>query len=133
MGIVTRYPDGTFCWIELITPDAEAARAFYAGLFGWPFDQPSARDDEPFTMCRVDGHPVAGIRQSNDQEGGWLSFISVSDVEGSSAHAERLGGTVVVGPRETSSGSRLAVVQDPVGAPFVLWRSDSFAGARWVN
>jgi uncharacterized protein len=133
MGEVTRYPNGTFCWIELITLDAEAARAFYADLFGWTLDEPSARDDEPFTMCRLNGQPVAGIRESTDQQTGWLSFVSSSDVEGSSAAAERLGGAVLIGPRGTTSGSGLAAVQDPSGASFVLWHSDSFAGARWVN
>jgi predicted enzyme related to lactoylglutathione lyase len=26
---------GEFIWYELLTPDAEAAQAFYAGIFGW--------------------------------------------------------------------------------------------------
>ncbi len=29
------FSNGTFCWPELVTTDAAAARAFYAALLGW--------------------------------------------------------------------------------------------------
>ena len=38
MGVVGRYPDGTFCWVDLGTNDAAGAKTFYGGLFGWEFD-----------------------------------------------------------------------------------------------
>jgi predicted enzyme related to lactoylglutathione lyase len=38
MGVVERYPNGTFCWVDLGTNDAAGAKAFYEGLFGWEFD-----------------------------------------------------------------------------------------------
>ena len=42
MQVVSRYPDGVFCWIDLGTTDLEAAKAFYSGLFGWTFvDMPT--------------------------------------------------------------------------------------------
>ena len=32
------YPDGVFCWVDLATPDPDAAKTFYTGLFGWEAD-----------------------------------------------------------------------------------------------
>jgi hypothetical protein len=33
MGEVEHYPDGTFCWVDLGTTEAPAAKEFYGGLF----------------------------------------------------------------------------------------------------
>ncbi|MEA2398499.1 MAG: uncharacterized protein QOK25_2055, partial [Thermoleophilaceae bacterium] len=35
MGERTQYTPGTFCWTDLSTTDQDAAKAFYAALFGW--------------------------------------------------------------------------------------------------
>ncbi len=39
MGERTSYPHGTFCFADLGTTDAAAAKAFYTGLFGWRADE----------------------------------------------------------------------------------------------
>src|SRR5437879_5594293 len=35
MANIDRHEPGSFCWIELATTDPNAAKAFYASLFGW--------------------------------------------------------------------------------------------------
>ena len=35
MSQITTHAPGTFSWVELGTTDADAAKRFYAGLFGW--------------------------------------------------------------------------------------------------
>jgi len=35
MPVVESYAPGTFCWADLGTPDADAAKRFYTALFGW--------------------------------------------------------------------------------------------------
>ena len=43
MREIVRHEPGTFCWPELATTDAEAAKKLYGALFGWTFeDQPAA-------------------------------------------------------------------------------------------
>ncbi len=32
---VTKYPHGTFSWVDNTSTDQEAAKAFYLDLFGW--------------------------------------------------------------------------------------------------
>jgi len=34
-GERTEYKPGTFCWVDLSTPDHTAAKSFYMSLFGW--------------------------------------------------------------------------------------------------
>jgi predicted enzyme related to lactoylglutathione lyase len=41
MGKRESYEPGTFCWVDLATPNSEDAKGFYGSLFGWEF-----RDDE---------------------------------------------------------------------------------------
>jgi predicted enzyme related to lactoylglutathione lyase len=33
--MVKEHAPGTFCWVDLGTTDAEGAKKFYTGLFGW--------------------------------------------------------------------------------------------------
>jgi uncharacterized protein len=55
MGVVERYPDGTFCWVDLGTNDAAGAKAFYGGLFGWEFDDLPTGQRGTYSTCRLKG------------------------------------------------------------------------------
>jgi uncharacterized protein len=91
MGEVERYPDGTFCWIDLGTTDVEGAKAFYGGLLGWEFEDLPAQEGS-YTMCRLRGRDVAGIHRHAEEEGtGWNSNVSVGDLDRAAASARELG------------------------------------------
>ena len=55
MGARTSYTAGTFCWTDLSTPDAGAAKAFYRPLLGWEYEDVPAGID--YTLALVDGEP----------------------------------------------------------------------------
>ena len=58
----TKYEPGTPSWTDLMTPDTDAAKSFYASLFGWTFeDMPSDIPDNPYTMVSKDRKAVAGM------------------------------------------------------------------------
>jgi len=61
MKVVTEYPNGVFSWVDLSTTDSEGAKAFYGGLFGWEFDDQPTDMGTVYTMCKIDGHSVAGM------------------------------------------------------------------------
>ncbi len=131
MGEVSRYPEGTFCWVDLGTPDVPRARAFYGELFGWRFDEVPG---DGYLMCRIDGKDVTGIHEHSPEEGAdWNSFVSVGDIERATARAADLGATVTLPPAEMDGIARASVIRDPAGAEVCLWQAKGFIGAGLVN
>ncbi len=58
----TSYEPGTPCWVDLGTPDLDAAVDFYGGLFGW--DVPEAENAEQtggYRQAMLRGKPVGGV------------------------------------------------------------------------
>lgn len=140
MGKRTEYGHGTFCWIELATPDPAAAKAFYGELFGWALaDDPIPGTDDVYTMARIGGDDVAGImRQMEDQRAAgvppaWLSYLSVDSADQTCAQAGELGGTVLAEPFDVTEAGRMAVLADPTGAAFAVWQPRQHIGAGIVN
>ena len=41
MPTATSHKNGLPCWADLASTDPAAARAFYAAVLGWTFDEPS--------------------------------------------------------------------------------------------
>ena len=103
------YPAGVPCWVEALCPNA--VEAFYAGVFGWTFDDAG--------VARLDGRPVAGLRV-NDLAA-WATYVRVVSV---AEAVERVGGALL-GPADG-----VAVLQDPAGAAIGVRES---AGAELVN
>lgn len=116
---------GTMGWNELATPDTEAAKAFYAAVFGVepvPFGPGGGRD---YTVWNVDGQAVGGLIQMDEKwpEGvqpHWMTYFYVEDADASAAQVEQLGGVVHVEPFDIPGVGRIAVVTDPQGAAFSI-------------
>jgi predicted enzyme related to lactoylglutathione lyase len=137
MGEVSRYPHGTFCWIDLATTDVPGAKDFYRRLLGWEMeDLPSG--ESAYTMCRLDGKDVAAIYETPEPQRSqlpphWNSYIAVDDLDAATAAAKGLGATVMAEPFDVADTGRMAVIQDPTGAVVTLWEAKPFLGARLVN
>jgi uncharacterized protein len=105
MGEVERYPDGTFCWVDLGTDDAPGAKAFYGGLLGWEFDDLPTGDEGTYTICRLGGKAVAGL-YDRAEEASWGSYIRAEDVDGVARRARELGAEALVEPFDAPGGAR---------------------------
>lgn len=136
MTEMTAYTPGAFCWVELATSDAAAAKKFYSELFGWtPVDMP-AGPDMIYTMCQVDGKYVAALFQPGPDDPTpphWGSYVSVTSADEIAARAKSLGGTVLAEPFDVLEVGRMAVIQDPSGAVVSAWQPGSHIGAQLVN
>jgi len=103
---------GAFCWDELMTSDYEAARGFYAEVFGFEYDDHSA-STHAYSMIRLDAATVGGIGAigpgSSPQTPHWLAYFSVDDVDEVATRAVSLGGHVRIAPTDTPLG-RMAVL-----------------------
>jgi predicted enzyme related to lactoylglutathione lyase len=132
MGEVERYPNGTFCWVDLGTTDAAGAKAFYGGLLGWEFDDLPTGDKGTYSICRRDGKAIAGLYDRAETPA-WGSYISVDDVDAATERARELGAEVLVEPFDSPGGGRVATVRDPAGAAVSLSRPGESFGAELVN
>jgi uncharacterized protein len=110
---------GALCWNELASPDFDASKAFYGGLFGWEFE-PFAESPQPYLSIRNNGRSNGGIRELGEGPPHWLVYFAVDDVEASLAKVEELGGTKHAGPIDIQM-AKIAIVGDPQGAMFALY------------
>ena len=139
MGERTQYAPGTFSWVDLTTTDQEAARAFYRELFGWGADDMPAGEGLVYSMMTRDGRHVAAIsaQPQVQREAGvpptWNSYVTVASADETAAKARELGGSVHVEPFDVLDAGRMAVIQDPQGAWFMVWEPRRHVGAGLVN
>jgi predicted enzyme related to lactoylglutathione lyase len=63
----------------------------------------------------------------------WLVYISVTDVDATTAHATALGATVIQPPVEAGPNGRMSILKDPTGAAFALWQGRTNLGVRLVG
>ena len=135
----TNYEPGTFCWVDLATPDIGSSKQFYTGLFGWTMTDVPAGEAGAYTMAEQDGKTVCGLYAlcEEDQKKGISphrqSYVSVGSADRSAAMVTELGGKVLLSPFDVMDVGRTAVVQDPSGATFSLWEPREHRGAALVN
>jgi uncharacterized protein len=136
---VTKYPHGTFSWVDCASTDAEAGKQFYTALMGWDTEDMPMGDGTFYTFFNLEGGPVAAINpippalQAQGMPSVWNSYITVDDVDAMVEKVNDLGGTVMVGPMDIFESGRMLTVQDPTGAVVSLWQPKDHIGARFVN
>src|SRR3954462_2711165 len=139
MGERTKYAPGTFSWADVTTTDQDAAKRFYSGLFGWEPDDQPVGDGVYYSMMRLDGRNVAAISPQPQQqpEAGrpsmWNSYVTVESADAAADRAAELGATVHAPPFDVMEVGRMAVIQDPQGAFFMVWEPRESIGAEFVN
>jgi predicted enzyme related to lactoylglutathione lyase len=110
----------TLVWNELQTPDPEAARNFYAAVFGWAYDV----DGNGYVACKENERVMAGMMQMPESMSevppNWSIYFLVEDVGVSAARAQELGANVIVPPSPAGDIGNFCVLQDPQGAVFSI-------------
>jgi uncharacterized protein len=125
-----RHEPGRFCWPELATTDAAAARSFYAELFGWDLRDVAATKTI-FTLAGRDAaalYPLAASPGDRGASPRWNSYVAVASADASAAAAVSLGGTVLTEPFDVGMSGRTAVVRDSQGATLSLWEARGSPG-----
>jgi predicted enzyme related to lactoylglutathione lyase len=128
------HPPGTFCWAELATGDAAAAKEFYTGLLDWQAHDDLLPSGGTYTMfTHQDGFVAAAYELTPEmREMGvpthWLLYVSVEDARATAARAEELGGEIVKDAFDVADIGAMAVLRDPVGATFAVWQPKASRG-----
>jgi predicted enzyme related to lactoylglutathione lyase len=113
---------GSLGWAELYTRGPEQAVAFYSRVFGWTVDAA-----ERYTQWGVDGADFGGMVTMDDKfppevPAHWLPYFAVADVDATTAVVQELGDVLMV-PTSLPGGRRIAVLRDPQGAMFGVYRA----------
>jgi len=139
MTEMSTYPKGVFCWVDLMAKDLEAAKRWYAELFGWRFEDQDTRGGPPYVMFYQEDKTVAGAGQMSpelQQQGMppvWSSYVATDDLAGTVAAWTDAGGSVRMPAMRVMDAGSMAVVQDPQGATLSLWQAGDHHGAQRVN
>jgi uncharacterized protein len=132
----TSYAPGTPCWIDLGTPDQDAAAEFYGGLFGWSVEaDENAEQTGGYRVAVLKDKAIGGVMRlmEEGQPPAWSTYICVEDADATVAKARDAGGAVVVEPMTVLDYGRMAFLTDPTGAFIGLWQPGRNIGAGLVN
>jgi len=107
---------------QIISKNPDQTVRFYSGLFGWTIDA-----DNPLGYRRISTGSTEGIQggiwPAPPQAANFVQlFVGVEDVAASVAQAEKMGARVMIPPATLPEGDEMAVLQDPEGMPFAVWR-----------
>ena len=128
-------PSGRFVWYELMTTDPQAAQSFYTDVIGWS-TAPFEGAEIPYTLWMNGEAPVGGVmalpQEASDQGAPphWMAYVAVNDVDATAKKAVRLGGKIIVEPRDIPGVGRFAILHDPQGASIAIYRSEQATPAE---
>ncbi|UYG16882.1 VOC family protein [Brachybacterium huguangmaarense] len=131
---------GTSTWLDLDTHDLAAASAFYAGLFGWTFEDTGEQFGH-YQIIRKDGALVGGAMDVSGMtcpDGdplppSWDVYLAVDDLDARLAAATEHGATVIVQPMDIGESGRMAAVLDATGANIAFWEAKDLDGYEFTG
>jgi predicted enzyme related to lactoylglutathione lyase len=125
---------GRNVWYDLMTSDPAAAQRFYGAVIGWQTQTYDGVPGEPYTMWVAGEQPVGGVAplpEDARKMGApphWLGYTAVDDVDAAAAKAASLGGKVLAPPWDVPTVGRIAVLADPQGAVFAVFKPTDVPG-----
>ena len=115
---------GIFCWNELITPDVEVAKRFYAAHFGWTYQANLMPTGGTYWVAFLDNAPCAGIMDMADTPlpAGtppfWFPYILAKSVDRTADDVIAAQGKLMRPLWDVAGVGRFGIFQDATGAGF---------------
>jgi predicted enzyme related to lactoylglutathione lyase len=110
-------------WNELMTPDPDAALAFYEAQFGirkiGAMPMGPMGDYSFIANAESEGDAIGAVMKDQGRSG-WDYYFRVPDIHAAKAAVEAGGGTARNGPHEVPGGELVLQASDPEGVPFGL-------------
>lgn len=119
----TDFPAGAPCWIDLGSPDPEAAAAFYGAVFGWTY-RSAGPEAGGYGFLRLDDRTVGAVGPLTEEgaSSAWTTYFHATDADATAKAVEQGGGSVRVAPGDVFEEGRMAQLTDPQGARFAVWQ-----------
>jgi predicted enzyme related to lactoylglutathione lyase len=120
---------GKFVWYDQMSGDLAGAETFYKTVVGWTL-APNTMNDRPYTLLKAGETMVGGLMPIPEEAARmgarptWMGYIAVDDVKGYADKVKAAGGAVYRPPAEIPNVGTFAIVGDPSGAAFILFRGD---------
>jgi predicted enzyme related to lactoylglutathione lyase len=123
--------EGDFCWFNVLTPEPAEARAFFAELLGWAYDEIPGVGH----TVLVGGHAVGGLLDlaSPATPAGTPPLIGVmvkvASADGAAERVRSLGGEARPA-FDVGGAGRMSVCHDPCGAELQVWEPRALLGTE---
>jgi len=121
--------NGKFVWYEWMGGDLERAADFYGHVVGWKLGDPGMASF-PYKVGAVGNYGVVGMlaapaeAKAMGAPPSWTGYIRVESVDDAAAKLKAAGGRVMREAMDIPNIGRFAIVTDPQGAAFALFRDD---------
>jgi predicted enzyme related to lactoylglutathione lyase len=130
-----RLTPGTFGWVDLQTPDVAAAKAFYADLFDWTYQDLPTDMGPDYTNCFVGDDKVCGMGPLPPEMAAagvppsWTSYVFVEDADATAAAAQAAGGALTMPVMDVMDEGRMALLAAPDDSVIGIWQPKNHQGA----
>ncbi len=103
-------PEHAVHYLEIVTPDVEAARHLYGTAYGWHFKAMGAELGNAY-VAPLPGGSLCGIRAPlrPEEKPTVRTYLRVTDVEASAQKAAQLGAIIALEPTEIPGHGRIAI------------------------
>jgi predicted enzyme related to lactoylglutathione lyase len=124
-GVGVTGEPGSFCWADLTTGDQARAKTFYEGLFGWKLTFGEGKESGYLHIVNGENY-IGGVppahQGSGNQPPHWLIYFAVADVDKAFQRAKDMNARIILRPMDFEGVGRVAMLADPQGAVFALFR-----------
>ncbi|MGW3102382.1 VOC family protein [Streptomyces sp. NPDC001100] len=130
----TDFVTGSPNWLDLGSPDTDAAAAFYGAVLGWQFVS-AGPETGGYGFFQVDGKTVAALGPLTEEgaRSAWMIHFKTEDIAATVQAVTAGGGTVRMEPMDVMGEGMLAQATDPQGAQFALWQPGRTAGLELTS
>jgi predicted enzyme related to lactoylglutathione lyase len=130
------FAPGTPSWVDLTTPDLDAAAGFYGELFGWETEATGPVEETGgYRFFLSGGKRVAGVGpiMGEGQPPVWATYFATDDVDALAERVAEFGGTSFFEPMDVMNAGRMGVFGHPAAGTFGAWQAGDHKGAELVN
>ncbi|WP_427129028.1 VOC family protein [Pseudarthrobacter sp. S9] len=130
----TGFTTGEVCWTDLQTGDVEAAKTFYAALFGWRYEDLPTPDGRSYAQAFLGDGLVSVIAPQNPQQetagapGQWNVYFAADDARELAAELAHSGGSLDFGPEAVNDTGVMIFFAPPGGGTTGAWQAGSHFG-----
>jgi predicted enzyme related to lactoylglutathione lyase len=121
---------GKFIWYDQMSNDLPGAEKFYSKVVGWTL-APNTMNAQKYTLLQSGDTMVGGLMPIPEDAAKmgarptWMGYVAVDDVKAYADKVKAAGGTIYRPPTDIPNVGTFAVVGDPSGAGFMLFRGSS--------